>query len=455
LGGALKVDVNNSRTALKTTNTMSKRLKQLNETRSAKKTEARTLLDKAKDEKRSLTSEEVESLDKIQTEVESIDSTITSELRQLSIESQNEAAELSKQEKRDVQKFSIGRALKLMQNEERLDGIEKEIADEGRKEATESGVRSSGKGIMIPFKVLKNQERRDMTATGGTGGDQGGMTVQTNITNLYDSFFNRLVLRGLGSTVFEGLMGNLDLPRIIEPSDPAHKAENATADEISPTMAKLSLSPNRLPAVVEASNQLFIQSNENIEAFLQNHLLNKLSVLVEKKLINGGGSNEPTGMLGTSGIGDVAGGTNGLAPTIDHIIDLETEVSIDNADIGALSYLTNTKVRGRLKKTPIESGQTDRVWPLRGPVDLNGYNAAVTNSVPSDLDKGTSTGVCSAILFGNWNDNIMAFWSGIEFLLNPYSKDDEGLTRINAAVYYDGGIVRPVSFSAMQDALTA
>jgi flagellin len=47
----------------------------------------------------------------------------------------------------------------------------------------------------------------------------------------------------------------------------------------------------------------------------------------------------------------VAGGTNGLAPTWDNIVDLESAVANNNAAVNAVGYLTNTRVRGRLKRT--------------------------------------------------------------------------------------------------------
>ncbi len=47
-------------------------------------------------------------------------------------------------------------------------------------------------------------------------------------------------------------------------------------------------------------------------------------------------------------------------------------------------------------------------WDDRADGLLNGYTPLVTNAVPSDLDKGTSTGVCSLIIFGNFADFVMA-----------------------------------------------
>ena len=136
---------------------------------------------------------------------------------------------------------------------------------------------------------------------------------------------------------------------------------------------------------------------------------------------------------------------------------LETAVSTLNADIGALGYLTNAKVRGKLKSTLVTATYGDRmIWAEgAGATPLNGYRCEVTTQVPSTLDKGGSTGVCSAIIFGNWSDLVVGMWGGLDITANPYIKDIEGLVRINAAVFYDTVIRRGASFAAMKDALAA
>jgi hypothetical protein len=107
-----------------------------------------------------------------------------------------------------------------------------------------------------------------------------------------------------------------------------------------------------------------------------------------------------------------------------------------------------------MKKTLIGSNTGIFLWPV-GSNELNGYKVGVSTQVPSTLTKGTAAGVAHAIIFGNWKDLILATWGGIEFLVNPYSRDTEGLIRINAWTFYDVLVRRPQSFAAMKDALIA
>lgn len=365
---------------------------------------------------------------------------------------------LSRSDRKDVAKFSLGRTVRFLaegRDPDTLDGIEGEMVQEGRSEAIASGIEVKSRSVMISGKAVSNPELRDLTATGGTSLNQGGMTIETNKMGLLDSLMNALVFRGLGATVMEGLVGNFDMPRIVDGTDPSGKAENAQATEYTPTTAQVSFSPNRLPTVVEVSNQLLVQSNERaLDSFISNHLVRKLSTVMEAAFINGSGTNAAEGILQTSGIGSVVGGTNGAAPAWDDIVNLEREVAVDNALLGRLAYLTNSKVVAKLKSTAkFSSTDSYTILDDRGGSQLNGYDYAVTNAVPSNLTKGSGSAL-SAIIFGNFVDYVIAQWSGIELLVNPYSKDDYGLTRVNASVYYDGHCVRPQSFAAMQDAIT-
>jgi len=52
-------------------------------------------------------------------------------------------------------------------------------------------------------------------------------------------------------------------------------------------------------------------------------------------------------------------------------------------------------------------------------------------------------------------DFAMAFWAGASFeLLRDVPLAVAGKYRLYVVLYYDGGVVRPAAFSAMQDALT-
>lgn len=427
------------------------------------------LLDKADAEKRSLTKEETESYNTLDKEYDQLkaDIAIREKQEQRAKEDKDNkeivrryvapvpgVQQQSEQEKRDLNKYSFVRAIGLRLSEKPLDGIEREMHQEGTKQYRDAGLPSEG-NLIIPQIVLARSgfgatERRNLTATGGSSGSEGGVMVQTSVGSIINRLQAKLMVGQMGATMLNGLVGNIDFPVFGAADAAATKAENAASDESSPTFTKKSISPNRLPVHSILSRQLLMQAeNESVEAMVRNDLTYQIAKVMDLAGI--------TDILGTVGIGSVVGGTDGAAPNWDDIVDLETEVAVDDADIGNLGYLTNPKVRGKLKKTFVDSSSNaERVWDIRSPdTPLNGYRAGVSTQVPSDLDKGSSVDVCSAIIFGNFADLLVAQWGGLEFLVNPYSLDTTGLIRLNAWTFFDTLVRRAQSFAAMKDALTA
>lgn len=354
-------------------------------------------------------------------------------------------ASASKGEEKELKQFSFKRAIDMARSG-KLEGFEGEMHQEAEKEYRASGIAVQGVGI--PTMVLK----RDMTATGSSGAE-GGYAIQTNVGGLITALSPKLVLAGLGVSIFDNLVGNLDLPSFGTEPTAAWETETGAADEVSPAATKISYTPNRLAAFVDVSKQLMMQSSPSIEAYLRDFLLRAVASKLQAAALHGNGGNID-GIAGTSGIGSVVGGTNGAAPLWDDITNLYKQIAIDNADIGNLAYCTNPQVVDKLQNTPKQSSGVEGNFIMNQPNLLNGFNTAVTTSVSSTLTKGTSSGVCSAIFFGNWADLGLASWGGMDILVNPYTKGKDGITEVILNTYLDANVHRPTSFAAMLDATT-
>lgn len=429
--------------------------------------ESRELLDKVKAENRAMTEEEREGWDAAMKEVDELSEAIAREDRVAALEVElrrdadptppirpNPAGPATQigMSVSEQRRYSLMRAIRASaSNSWREAEFELEVSNQVAKQ-----LGREARGFFIPYDILtmKNGEFRDLLTTAE------GELVPT--VHLASSFIEVLYARALvvqmGATVLSGLVGNVDIPKQTAASGSGWVATEAAAvTEGSPTFGEVALSPKTLCRHVDISRRLMMQSSPSVEAVIRNDLAKGLAVGVDAAAINGAGSSgEPEGILNTTGIGDVAGGANGAAPDWADIVNLEREVAIDNADLGALGYLTNAKVRGKLKQTAkVSSTDSVMIWSdTAGNTPLNGYRAGVSNNVPSDLDKGTATGVCSAIIFGNFNDVIIAEWGTVDILADPYTSAGNSLVMLYAWQDADIGIRHAESFAAMQDALT-
>lgn len=430
------------------------KLKLLQETRGGLVKQAREILDAASTEKRALNADEQAKLAGIEGEIDGLTATIDAEMRQLARES-SKPLELTPGENKDVDRFNFAKVLRHLDRTFKgqptsLDGIEAEMVTEGANEMRSAGLNASG--VAIPSLVLR--ERRDLSVTGGTTDQYGGVLVATEKRGLLGDFYNTGVLEQSGAMVLQGLVGNVDLPRYVQGTAPLKKTENEAAGDVGGTFTDLNLSPKRLPGYVTISDQLLAQAPSVLETFVGNEIRKAMLAVREKAFFHGTGTSEPTGIAATSGIGSVVGGTNGAAPDWADMVDLETAVAIDNALEGSVSYFTNAKVRGKLKKTAkVSSTDSRMIWEGS---DINGYTPKVTNAISSTLTKGSASGTCSAIFFGNAADYVIGYWGGLDLsMVRDVTAAKAGNRVLVANQYYDAGLLRAESFSAMLDALTA
>lgn len=293
---------------------------------------------------------------------------------------------------------------------------------------------------------------RDLTVGTATAG---GNLVATEVlgSSFIDLLVNELSVMRMGATMLTDLQGNVAIPRATGGATAYWVAENGAVTESQQAYDQVALTPKTVGAFVDYSRRLLLQSSIAVEAFVRMDIARQIALGIDLAALNGSGSsNQPRGVLNTVGIGSVAGGTNGLAPTWDHIVQLETAVANANAPDGNRGYCTNTKVRGQLKRTQKFSGTNGQeIWQGG---ELNGYPAHVSNQVPSTLTKGTAAGICSAIAFGNWRDLIVGMWGGLDVLFDPYTGGTAGTKRVVALQDCDVSVRYPVSFAAMLDALT-
>lgn len=347
-------------------------------------------------------------------------------------------------EERDIASFSFVKFMREA-NEGQLTGLEAEMNTEGRRELS-SEVNQTAKGSVIPRMVLSRASTGQNITTAGDGG---------NLTNIQqvmyvDALKNALILPGMGSTYLSGLVGNLPIVRggLFSAS---WAAEGTAVDAAKAALTKVTMAAKRLTATGAFSQELLRQGSIDVENWVRNGLVTANALAILTAVINGS-SPAPTGILGTSGIGSVVGGDNGLKPIWSHIVDLESAVANANADFGSLGYLTNSKVRGLLKQTLQASGVPGFIWQGE---TMNGYKCGVTNACPSNLTKGSSSGVASAIIFGNWADLMIGEWGGLDVVVDPYTLKKQGDIEITVHTFADVAVGHAASFAAMKDALTA
>jgi HK97 family phage major capsid protein len=352
----------------------------------------------------------------------------------------------------EARSFSFMRAIHAMANPHDRKAREAAAFEFEVGEAAAKAAGRQAKGLFVPNEVLA--QRRDLNVTTSTAG---GHVVATDLlaSSFIDLLRNRMVIAEAGATMLTGLNGNVAIPRQTGGATAYWVAESGSPTESQQAFDQVTLTPRTVGAFTDISRKLMLQSSLDIEALVRRDLATILALEIDRAALHGSGaSNQPTGLASVAGIGSVAGGTNGAAPTWANMISLETEVATDNADVGNLAYVTNAKVRGKLKSTQRVATYGDVFVYGEGDTPINGYRTLISNQVSSALTKGSSSGVCSAIFFGNWADLLVGMWGGLDLTVDPYTGSTSGTVRVVALQDVDVAVRHAESFAAMLDALT-
>lgn len=351
------------------------------------------------------------------------------------------AVDMSAKEERS---YSFMKAVRGLVNGSGLQGLEREVSEQIAKNNGREA-----RGFYAPDSFWGG--RRDLTV--GTASAGGNLVGTDHLGDQFvDALRARLVFSELGSRFMTGLRGDVAIPKLATGVSAGFVAENGATSEVNAVFSQITMSPKSLGAFSDVSRLLMIQSDPSVEQIVRDDLLNAIAQKIEDVAIEGGGSNEPTGIIGTAGIGSVAIGANGGALTWDAITDLVKEVEVDNAAINgnSLAYLTNPKVKSHMASTP-KVASTDSVMLMDAPWNsLYGYDLAVTNNVPSDLTKGTLT-TASAMIYGDFSQLMMGFFSTPDILIDPYTAGSTGAVRIRVMQEMDLAVRHAQSFAACLD----
>ena len=191
----------------------------------------------------------------------------------------------------------------------------------------------------------------------------------------------------------------------------------------------MNLSPKTCGAFVDFSRKLLLQSDISVEQMVRDDLAKVLALELDRVGLNGSGSsNQPLGIINTTGIGTQSLTSFG---TFAEYIGMETDVAVANADAGSLRYIINASARGALKST--EKASTAQFVYEND--EINGYPVTVSNQLANN-----------DALFGDFSQLIMAMWSGLDLTVDPYAGATAGTVRIIALQDVDFAVKQPGAF---------
>lgn len=350
---------------------------------------------------------------------------------------------LSPKEKEDIRRFSISKFLRQAMPGETMDGIEAEMAAEGKREFME-GIKGVAEGVFLPSALLRSYDY-----TNASEANYGQAFIEQTGLTYIGKLRNATIGRRLGVRYLDGLQGQIAF--VTGGADAAWVAEEAAASKQKPAYAKKVMSPKRLQVLQGVTYDLMHQSSKALDDLIMEDMVKAHAVALDAAIFAGSGSSgQPTGVLSASDVNSITiDASNGGPLTHDLLVQMETEVGIDNGLLDdTLAYVSNAKVQGKLKTIPQIAGYP---YYLMNDGKVNGYPFYMSNAIPSNLGTGTAF---SAAIFGNWSEVLVGSWGGLQLIVDPYTAKANGVLEISAAAYHDVLVRTPQAFCKIVDITT-
>jgi len=352
---------------------------------------------------------------------------------------------LSPKEKEEVRQFSISKFLREAQHDN-LTGVEAEMAKEGEIEFKRSGINPAANSVYIPSFALRSYDDTNATESG-----YGDAFKEEKFFSYEGKLRGEMLAARLGVNFIDNLTGNLNI--VTGGADAAWVAEDVAATKAKPAYAKMTLSPKRLQVLQGVTYDLIHQNSASVDALIMADMVKAHAAALDAAIFAGSGSSgQPTGVLGRAGNTVSIDGTGGPI-TYAKLVEMEQMVGEDNGLLDeTLAYVSNAKVMGKLKTIPQVQGYP---WYLLNEGKVNGYPFFMSNALPSNLTKGSTSGSCSAAIFGPFSQVICGTWGGgLQFIIDPYTAKASGVLEVTAIAYHDVAVRHADAFAKIVDIAT-
>jgi HK97 family phage prohead protease/HK97 family phage major capsid protein len=409
-------------------------LNDLKGTRSAHYEEFVAVGQKADSEGRTLTEAEQERCDKLDGLISDLDSKIKhKEREQQMVARMAQTGNAGTSEKREVERvngsFSLSRAVEAVSNGRQLEGAEAEWANEAMREMRSQGLQSAGQ-IAIPSIALRAGGADDFQAGSGDGSG----FVPTVVPAAIEALRAPTVIEGLGTTVIRNATGNLQFPRISVKASGTGETEVSADAASGMEMDDVTLNPQRVAANTTYSKQLILQGGPEVDRLISNELAAAMNAYIDDYAFD---------LIAASTAVNQSSVTDTALTTI-IVNKMEEDALAAGANLAGANYVMSPGAYGLSKVLAQVSGVT----PLWDNGRFNQYNAVATPYLVDGFLNDGTTAAAGSMIFGNFAQGaILAYFGGIDLLVDPYSAAGTAQIKLHVNRFFDFDLRQPGALS--------
>jgi HK97 family phage major capsid protein len=435
-----------------------KNSKNLMEERGALVEELETLLDGVASEERDFSEEENTRQDSIHKGVADLDTKIKRAKSNEAVFTAVATDSVSKsetQEKSQMRgKFSMTKAISDIVNKGGLEGLEAEMAQEGRREMNESGASARG-NITIPSFLMGEARANETYSVDDTNGQNQGNKVRgVDHAPMVEGLRPVSVMERMGATVIQAT-GNLVLPSLPNGAG-SQVAETASVSNLDGDFGSVTLDPKRFAMRMDLTRQMMNQSDPALDAVIARDMSVALANELDKYAIN-------TNLFASSNITNhsVVSGTSYAATDFQDLTAHEGAFLSNDPAGQNLALLMDPTMAAYLKGVSQSAGGAI----LNTGNNILGYEVfsstnvsaktVVADAYASGITDTDDTISVRPIYFVDPSDLFIAKFGGLDVTIDPLTLAHQGTIRLIANMYANANVRRSGSVQVLGGLIAA
>lgn len=283
----------------------------------------------------------------------------------------------------------------------------------------------------------------------------GGYIVPEDaITQVIERLKANVVAYDLGARDLAASGVPLTIPKLTSSATGYWVSENATITASDLGFEQINMTPKTVAGRVVLSNLLLETSTPTADSVIEQDLASQLGLAVDAGVLNGssgGGAGEPVGVMQTAGVSTVTSAASEVAPpTVPEMMEFMSDLDNANALRGRLGWCIHPLMLSQIHQMTVNYGAAS--IPLTSVSTATGFADTLfgaTFRTSTQMTAPAGGNCIRSILFGNWDDLLIARWGGLRLLASDTSDDafSKDQTHIRATMRVDVGVRHAESFA--------
>ena len=303
-----------------------------------------------------------------------------------------------------------------------------------------------------PYEAEVFAAMKEKAMSAGVDPSGGYIVPEDAIAQVIERLKANVIAYELGARDLPATGSPVTIPKLTSSATGYWVSENASITASDLGFEQVNMTPKTVAGRVILSNMLLETSTPTADSIIEEDLASQLGLAMDAGILNGSGAaGEPEGIMQTAGVGQFTTSlTTGAAPTVPQMMEALDDLATANALRGRLGWALHPLALSKIRQITVDGAGAS--VPITAVSTSEGFAETLFGypfRVSTQMTAPTGGADTRSMLFGNFDDVIVARWGGLRLLASDTSDDafSKDQTHIRATMRCDVALRHPESFT--------